>query len=160
MALAAAVDEKISVGADIDLLQMRIDQLVSEIDSTESLRTWEETQETWNNLKVADEAKDLREVYRLKQVLDLLFSRGATPHQKFAELIRVINQRAKLVQAEARIMADRRKAVSIESVLAFVRAMGLAVRECVRDLGDRQRLVDRMALLLKWDEPKEIQGEI
>jgi hypothetical protein len=168
MRLAADLEEKITVSKEIDLVQLRLDEMVSQLDSSESLKTWEETREVWKKLQEANKRKDSQASYQLTQKLERLFAQGATPHQKFQELFRVIQTRAKLVLREARIISDRRKSVSLESVLGFARAMGIALRETVSNQAERQKLVERMSQLLRWDgeknqadnsEPKENCGQ-
>ncbi len=130
---AATDPALLSLREEITLLDARLADVLSRVDTGESGQLWAKTREVFKLLQRAMAAGDAAETrYQLAE-LDTLLGRGVADWSAWNEIHKLLNQRRALVESERKAIMDARTAMSIDQGMVMVEALIQAVRAHVKD---------------------------
>lgn len=141
---AASDPDLLAVRDEIALLDMRLNELLEQVDTGEAGELWMTAQAAWlAYLRKRDTVQE-RDAQRL---LDQIIERGATAFQSWAEIHQVIEQRRKLSETEQKRLVTMQQMVTVEQAMSFVAALQTSVRKHVTDTAALRAIAADMAML-------------
>lgn len=130
---ALADPDLISLRDEIALVDTRISELVSGMDTADSRELWEAVGVAYMSLIAARKAKKWDRVDVGLKTLGNLVQRGANIWQTWQEIEGVVDQRRKLVEGERRRLVDLQQYVTAERVLLLFTVVANVITRRIDD---------------------------
>jgi hypothetical protein len=122
---------------DLRLMDLRLQSLLTSIDSQASLETFSQAQIQWELLEQAQDNNDPREMGRVMLRLRALMRSTQPSGPVWNEIRDVIEQRRKLLESESRRIHQSSNSMSGEQILALIEYIVDVLRTSVSKYADR-----------------------
>lgn len=133
---AVSMPDLLELSAEVGLIDARIRDVLSRTDSSGNERLWSQLGDVWNVFKVALANQDAAGQLDAIELLDGIVIRGRSDAGKWAEVIRLIENRRRLVESETKRAERSRQTVTIEAALFYLATTIQSVKESVQKHAD------------------------
>lgn len=123
----------LSLREEITLVDSRLADVLTRVDTGESGALWTKARETYKLLQKAMQAGDAAETRNQLSDLDSLLGRGVADWSAWSEIHKLLNQRKALVESERKALLDAHNAMTIDQGMVMVEALIQTVRAHVKD---------------------------
>lgn len=123
----------IGLREEIGLIDSRLADLLSRVDTGESGRLWALVREAWARFKDAQSSGDRVALLEAVTELDRLISRATSDAGAWREIVDLVDQRRKLAESERKRQVEMRQVITAEQAMVLVAAIADTVRRNVRD---------------------------
>lgn len=135
--LAADDPDVLALHYDIALLDARIADVLSRVDTGESGAIWKKAQTAYEELETALDNEDEVLTRKRREELRELLTEGRNDSAAWLEVIALIGERRKLVESEAKRRTTARTMMRVEDLLTYAKALTEATRRHVSDPATR-----------------------
>jgi len=122
---------------DVALLDSRLSELVEKIDTGESGSLWQHLHEAHERLVRAKELKEVESMAEALTEIGELIKFGADDYANWEEIIKLLDQRRRLVESERKRLVEMQQMITVERAMVLVSAVVNAV---ARHIDDRKQL--------------------
>lgn len=130
---AVADPALLELKSEIALMDARLADLLSRVDTGESGALWGQLIEARGDLLLARRANDpIKQAEALNLILELI-SRGHADYRAWAEVGSVLEQRRKLTESETRRLKDAQQTLTVEKAMLLIGAIGGIIKAHVQD---------------------------
>lgn len=140
--------ELLSLHSDIALLDVRIGETIENIDTGPIGQLWGAVRKAYLAQQSAMVAQDTQETIKATQQLDILTKTGFMDYINWDEIRGLLQERARLVTAENKIMNDAELTVTAEKVMLLVAAIASVVMDNVSDNTIRAKITRGIDVLI------------
>ena len=140
--------ELLSLRSDIALLDTRIAETIENIDTGPIGKLWGAVRSAYLSQQAAMAAQDTKETIKYTQELDILTKKGFMDYINWDEIRGLLQERARLVASENKIMNDADLKVAAEQVMLLVAAIANVVMENVADNKTRAKITRGIDVLI------------
>jgi len=140
--------ELLSLRSDIALLDTRIAETIENIDTGPIGKLWGMVRSTYLDQQKAMSAGDAMETIKATQALDEITKRGFMDYINWDEIRGLLQERARLVSMENKILNDADLKVASEQVMLLVAAIANVVMENVTDNKIRAKISSGIDVLI------------
>ena len=140
--------ELLSLRSDIALLDVRIGETIENIDTGPIGQLWGAVRKAYLAQQSAMVAQDAQETIKATQQLDILTKTGFMDYINWDEIRGLLQERARLVAAENKIMNDANLTVAAEKVMLLVAAIASVVMDNVADTKVRAKITRGIDVLI------------
>lgn len=132
---AALADEQLlELSGDVALIDTRLGELLSQIDTGESGRIWRDLRKAWAvYTKPAGTDADIARKYEAFDTIRDLIEAGASESERWAEISRLTDQRARLATAERQRHVQLQQTITVEQAMTLIAAVEGVVKRHVTD---------------------------
>lgn len=127
---AVSDSELLALREDIALLDARLADLLSRVDSGEARVLWQAVEDAWKAYRRKRGGPQERDAF---VALDQAISDGVNDYEAWGEIHAVIEQRRKLTESERKRLIEMRQMVTAEQAMLFVSALQDSIRRHVTD---------------------------
>lgn len=138
---------------EISLIDVRLTDVLSRVDTGESGRIWSALQKAWKDFRRAKPADKMAAELAVSD----LISEGVSDADAWAEVREIIDQRARLVANERQRLVQLQQMVTVEQAMTLLAAVADTVR---RHVVDRNALAAISADLGRLVAHETVQGTI
>ena len=150
---------KLSMEPELAVLDARIGQLMTQLESGESSDAWSEIRSLVNEVVEARRARDLvKSDAALAELLQLVES--PSPATVWADIYKLWDRRMRYVESERRRLLDAQMYVSVGHISQVFGALAESLRRNVRDPAERQGVVQTMRRLLGKSRPHALDEAV
>lgn len=134
-----AVDDAnlLSLRHDVALVDSRLSDLLSRVDTGESGQLWADLKKAHTEFKIAKRGDDVGRMQATLARLEFLMDGAVQDHTAWGEIAELIEQRRKLVESEQKRMASLHQMITKEEALIMARQM---IDIMTRHVTDKQAL--------------------
>lgn len=127
-------EQLLELASDVALIDTRLGEVLSQIDSGETGRLWAALRKAWATFTkpIVTDADAARKVEAFDAIRDLI-EQGATEAERWAEISRLTDQRARLAQAERQRHVQLQQTITVEQAMTLLAAVEGTVRRHVTD---------------------------
>ena len=125
---AAQDPELLALREDIALLDARISELLSQVDSGESGKRWQELVRLRGEVLGVAQAGDRDQFRQVLQKLLETINQGASDFETWSEIVELLDQRRRLVETEQRRLVAMQQMITTEQAMTLVTALATSVR--------------------------------
>lgn len=130
---ARADAELLALREDIGLVDARLGDLLSRVDTGESGKLWSDLQAARLDLIACKKANDIKgQMEALNQIMELIAA-GHTDYRAWGEIAAVLDQRRRLVESERKRLVEMQQMISAERMMVLLGAIVGVIQEHVRD---------------------------
>ena len=122
---------------DLRLMDLHLQTLVKQLDSTQSLEAFALAKEQWELFETAQEKGDTDESEKIKLKLRDLMHVDIPAGSLWGEIREVVEQRRKLLESESRRIQNSQNSMSGEQILALIEYIVDVLRSSVSKYADR-----------------------
>lgn len=126
-------EELLALHHEIALLDTRLADLLSRVDTGESGAAWALAGKAYRDLKAAMSAVKIAEAQDAMLTLETILGEAATDYSAWLEIQELVQQRRALVTAEAKRQIDARNMITSEQALVFVGAIAGIIKARIND---------------------------
>lgn len=145
----ALADEKLlALNDEIALLDIRLTDLLTKIDTGESGESWKQAGEAYAELKVAMNKIDIKATQTAMTALERILTTSSSDYAAWTEIQFVLQQRRKLVDTERKRLMDMQQVITSEQAMTLISALSAILLEEVTDRHVLARIQTRVAGLL------------
>jgi hypothetical protein len=119
--------------SEIALLDTRIGEMLSSVDTEQYGDIWKQTHDGFHRLKAAINSKDGNMMASALNDMDAAIKRGYSDMSTWDSIIKVIEQRRKLTDSERKRLVDLQQMITAEQSMLLVGTLMRAVKEHVTD---------------------------
>jgi hypothetical protein len=145
---AASDTELLSVGAETALLQTRIGDLLSRLNTRGGGTSWERLREAWASVDAAMRAGEVGRVEVALADLGRLIEQGASDEETWREVADLIDRKARVAAKEWKRLVDLRQVITLEEGMALITGIMDAVVTNVADAEIRARIANQVNALI------------
>jgi galactokinase len=139
--LEASTDpDLLNLSAEISLVDTRVGELLTGIDSEASARLWGEVGTATEALRKAATSGDTAGMAWALRTLDDLTTTGLEQFTLWADLTTLLEQRRKLVETERRRRVDMQNMITAEQTMLLVSQLVHIIKDNVSDTGTLSRI--------------------
>lgn len=142
--------ELLAMREEIALLDARLTDVLSRVDTGEAGELWSQARDAYSALTDALQKKDADGINYSMVTLGRLLGRGQADWAAWREITNLLEQRRKLVESERKRLVEMQQMITAEQAVNYASALALAVKEHVTDPGllskineDFRRLLSR-----------------
>lgn len=135
-----------SLTEQIDLVELRISQLCSQLNTASSSKTWEDIEQARLDIMDAVKNNNPDKLTAALRTLESISAQGKKEYRAWDEVFKVQRHYNTLIQSERKKLIEDRLMLRVDEVYVMLRMIGEAVNE-IKDVNDKQRLFDRIRLL-------------
>ena len=132
-AAAYSDPDKLAMDAELAVLDARLDEVLSSIDSGASDRHWRAVQAAWEAVETARLAHDLTRLPVLMETVGALITQGSAAQEVWDDVRSLIRDRQRLVESERKRLIEAQHVVSVEHAMLLNHLLIDAVRRHVSD---------------------------
>lgn len=125
--------ELLAAREDIALVDARIADVLGRVDTGESGHLWREVRSAYKILVQAMRSQDTEAMSMALRELDQLINRGNTDYAAWNEVLRLLDQRRRLVESERKRLVDMQQMITAERAMTLVALVVEAIRKNVTD---------------------------
>lgn len=118
---------------ELALVDVRLNELLTRVDTGESGAAWAQLVKTVRELNVAVRAGKASEMAEALNELDAAVARGASDRGAWNDVMRIVEQRRKLAESERRRLVDLQQMITAEQLMTYTGALLALVKENVTD---------------------------
>jgi hypothetical protein len=126
---ALADPELLAMREEVALIDSRLSDVLSRVDTGESGKAWAELQKAWKIYRTGPPGQRLEAEARIS---DLIHD-GASDYEAWSEVREIVDQRARLVANERQRLVQMQQMLSVEQAMTLMAAVADAVRRHVHD---------------------------
>jgi hypothetical protein len=130
---AQADPELLVLRDEIALLDSRLSDVLSRVDSGESGATWAEVGKTWEAFLAQRASGDVPKMREALEAHAAAIKQGRADYAAWAEIGQLLDRRARFVESERRRYVEMQQMVSVEQAMLFLGAVTDAIRRHVSD---------------------------
>lgn len=123
----------ISMRDEIAILQVRLNELLQRVDTSESGVLWLKAQEYYDELKAAMQRKDFVDAVKWVSILGKALNKGTADHLVWSEIATITEQMRKIKDSERKRLTDMKQMWSAEQAMAFVGYITASIKKHVKD---------------------------
>lgn len=123
----------LALRGDIALVDARLADLLTRVDTGESGAVWRALSDAWAALRLARAAKDAAALNAALAEVGALIERAGADSAAWREIHAAVDQRRKLVESERKRLVEMQQMVTAEQAMTFVAALAESVRRNVSD---------------------------
>lgn len=138
--------ELLALREEVSIVDARISDLLTRVESGESGKNWKDVQEAWKAYKVAEKANDADLKFMAHGEIEEAIAAGVTDYTAWTEVRQAIELRRKLVESERKRLVDAQQMITAEQAMLLITAVTDAVR---RHVSDRDTLAEIQADVAK-----------
>lgn len=138
---AIADPQLLDLNKSVALIDARLIDLLSRVDTGESGALWKDVGRAYRDLRQAINAQDDPGMFKAFAQLDGLINKGQTDHDAWDEVQRLLDQRRKHVESQQRILASSEKSIPAIDVVTMMGAILDIAQKAIRNEDDRKRFV-------------------
>lgn len=142
---AANDPERLSIDHEIGLVEARLKDVLSRVDTGEAGRLWKQLRTTYDAAIDAQRSGDNVTARDLLSEVGKMIRQGQGDWAVWDEVMRLVDRRARLVETEMRRQEKMRQFVTEDQARTFYRAVILAVRDNEPDPKVRRAIFDAIA---------------
>lgn len=144
---------------DVALLQARLGEVLEQTERGDVAALWMKVKAAYDDLVAASQSGDTKAVAAASRALGSAITQGVGEVQRWQEVYKLLNQKAKLSREQQKAMVEAQQTVNVEQVMAFVTAVVSIIREEV-GLGEvQQRIARRMEKLMHAGTVIEVSAD-
>jgi hypothetical protein len=140
------------------LLDARMAELLSRVDTGESEEMWDALQKEWATFRVYRALGDVPKMHQAIARLDLLMDRKRTDSAAWREIGAAIEQRRKLVESEQKRLVALQATMSQEQAMTLMGVLIDIITTRVSDQPTLAQIVADLQALLESDGPPRGRG--
>lgn len=125
--------ELLSLRSEIALVDSRLADLLSKVDTGEAKKLWEQAKELNRDIQADMLNEDYGQLMMHCKSLDELIGEGLKDYTAWSELYYILDHRRKLVESERKRLIESQQMVKTEQAMTLATALLLAVKESVQD---------------------------
>lgn len=144
---AQADPELLVLRDEIALLDSRLSDVLSRVDTGESGALWSDLQKTWAEFELRRAAGDVPKMREALDAHESALKRGRADYAAWAEIGQLLDRRARFVESERRRYVEMQQMVSVEQAMLFLGAVTDAIRRHVSDRDTLSALGRELELL-------------
>lgn len=118
---------------EIGLVDSRLSDLISRVDTGESGAIWQTLKGAYTALLLARASSDTKKMGEALSQIGELITRGHADYAAWDEIAAALEQRRKLVESESRRLNQMQQMITASEAMALVSALLASVREHVKD---------------------------
>jgi hypothetical protein len=154
--LAARDDpDKLALEDELALIDTRINDLLSRVDTGESGQLWTDLHKVVRDLEVAQRAHDTAAVAAAANTLIVLVEHGHGDAAAWRDVTDLIERRRRLVDSERKRLVEAQQMISVDQAMALMGLLVESVRQHVRDDGALRAVAAEFARLTGRPVPPE-----
>jgi hypothetical protein len=142
--------ELLSLRSELALLDARLMDLLSRVDSGESGHLWADLKRAHREFKIAQRGEDVARMHATLARVEHLIDSAVQDHVAWAEIGGLIEQRRRLAESESKRIVMLQQTITAEQALAMMRAI---VDILTRHVRDRKVLSDIVVELQRMAGP-------
>ena len=156
---AASGDKKIlEMHEDVALIESRLTDLLSRVDTGEAGRLWRLASTLFSQLQRAYASGDGEAMAKVSEELDEALKRGRSDYHAWDEVGRALDQKRRTIDSENKRRVQEKQLVPIAELGLIVRALAGAVASYVTDVGVLRAVNDEWTRILVRDTGTGYQG--
>jgi hypothetical protein len=136
---------------DVALVDARIADLLSRVDTGESGATWAGIRKLWADFRRYRAAGDVRNMQQTLEQLDEPLGKGVADHAAWAEVGTLLDRRARLVEAERRRLEQMQQVMTVEEAMGLLGTVLDVIRRNVSDRATLDRIGAELSGLVTVD---------
>ncbi len=125
--------DMLAMASEIALLDARLSDVLSRVDSGESGHLWQQLKDTYRALQDANRRGDTGMVRELMVDLGSMITKGQLDYAAWNEIKQIIEARRKLVETERRRLTDMQQMMTAEQAMMLIAEVYEQVRLHVHD---------------------------
>lgn len=125
--------ELLSLRSEIALVDSRLSDLLSKVDTGEAKKLWEQAKELNRDIQADMLNEDYGHLMMHCKSLDELIGEGLTDYTAWSELYYILDQRRRLAESERKRLIENEQTVRADKALTLAMALLQAVKENVTD---------------------------
>jgi hypothetical protein len=125
--------EKLALEAELAVIDARINDVLSRVDSGESGRLWAELRAAWAAFERARHGGDAATILEATRRVGELITGGHADWAAWADVLGLIERRRKLVESERKRLVEAQQMIHIEQAMAAMSLLVDAVKLHIRD---------------------------
>jgi len=141
--------ELLSIRESIALLDVRLLDLLSRVDTGESGKLWSDTAAAWKMLKKAMKNQDAMQTASAIDELNEKITNGHLDYMAWREIYAVLNDRRKAAESEQKRLIAMNQMISSEDAMVLVSAIIDVVRRNIPDRETLARISTEIAVLME-----------
>lgn len=145
---ASSDPELLDLKQSVALIDARLLDLLSRVDSGESGVLWSETIKAFRVLRKAYRGGDHIEVMKAFAAMDVVIESVMQDYAAWSEIQRLLDDRRKHVETQANIELKGERAVSANELMTFMGAVLNLIQSTVSDKQERMKIADGMEQLI------------
>jgi hypothetical protein len=143
----------VSARDDIAVIDSRINDLLRRVDAGESGALWQRLRATYATFQSAQRVGDVDAAAAALAELGDLIETGANDAETWTDVVAAIEVRRKLVATETQRQRDLDGAISLDTAMSLVTALGQIVNGAVTDQSIRNQIAHEVYALIDHDDP-------
>jgi hypothetical protein len=120
---AQADAELLSLRSEVALVDARLAELLSRVDSGESGQLWADLKKAHQEFTVAKRGQDVARMRTALARVEHLIDRAVDDHQAWAEIAELLEQRRRLAESEQKRLVSLQQMMHVEDALLLVRRL-------------------------------------
>lgn len=125
--------ELLALDAEISLVDARLEDLISRVDTGESGTLWKMAQASFMDFRAANTSGDQDKMTVALSELNRLLNLGVDDYKAWDEVGKMLEQRRKLVESERKRLMDMEQMITVERTMVLLSAVVSIIRENVTD---------------------------
>jgi hypothetical protein len=130
---AATDPERLALGAELAVVDARLDDLFRRVDTGESGALWKRLQTAYRTFLDARRTEDRPAMALALTELGDLITRGAADSAIWSEVVGLIAERRKLAESERKRLVELQNVLTTEQAMVFVANLTASVKKHVKD---------------------------
>jgi hypothetical protein len=130
---AANDPELLALREDVALVDARLEDLLSRVDTGEAGVLWREARKAYHELREANATHDVKKASEAFASLGQWLEKGAGDYAAWDEINRVLEQRRRLVESERKRLIEMEQVITSEQAMVLIAALTESVRRHVTD---------------------------
>ena len=139
--------EYLSLGEQIDFVEVRISQLIEQLNTSASQKTWIDIKNARRDIIKAVKDGDANLMDKALKVLDDVSLKGGKEYRAWDELTRMQRHYNLLITSERKKLIEDKFMLSLEDVSIILAMIGHAINEKVKDATIRKELAKEIGLI-------------
>jgi len=125
--------ELLDLAADISLVDARMEDLLSRVDTGESGALWKTAQSVFFDFRSANASGDQDKMTVALTELNRILNLGVDDYKAWDEVGKTLEQRRKLVESERKRLVDMEQMITVERTMVLLSAVISVIRDNVTD---------------------------
>lgn len=143
---------------EIALLDSRLSDVLSRVDTGESGQLWSELNKTWAEFELRRASGDVPKMREALDAHEQALKRGRSDYAAWSEIGSLLDRRARFVESERRRYVEMQQMVSVEQTMLFLGAVTDAIRRYVTDRDTLSALGRELELLADAQPRAQVAG--
>lgn len=140
--------ELLTLREDIALLDARLQDVLSRVDTGESGAAWSKVQDAYLDLRKARASADAGKMAEALTALGLAIEAGTADYAAWEDVRSLLDQRRRLVESERKRLVEMQQTLTVEKAMLLVGAIAGIVRSHVSDTAILQAISSDLDRLL------------